>query len=430
MTATLQDVEIATVEAVASGALDLGWIGARAFTAMGVTDFDALTTPMLIDSYPLQSAILESDIPARMLPGVEEPGIHGLAVMGGGLRVPSGVNEPFLGVDTYSDTTFHAFRSDIGVATITALGAIHTDVVPEERDTGLSDGSIDGYENTVPFHAIRPALSRHVTANVVLWPAFGVLVASPETLAQLGDQQNGWLLAAAAETAASSVDLISDDSESRQEICDLGGSVYEASEPDIASLREALQPVYDQLMNDSDTAKFIAEVDEIQESIGTEPVAIPEGCADGATAGESDPRLPDGTYTTEELTAEDAVAALRARGVEIEEQMSDAIDSQIGDQTYMVSYVFDGGEFVQRMSKDGGPAEVGSSGTYEVLDDTTLELFETCCGTSPIEFSFDGQALDLRLGFEDDEVQAVCDEQPLDCFGIVVIESGTFFSED
>ena len=51
-------------------------------------------------------------------------------------------------------------------------------------------------------------------------------------------------------------------------------------------------------------------------------------------AGDSDPRIPDGTYTTEELTAEDAVAALRARGVEIDEQMAEAIDSEFGDHTY------------------------------------------------------------------------------------------------
>jgi hypothetical protein len=50
VTGTVQDVESAIVEAVASGELDLGWVGARAFTARGVTDFDALTAPMFIDS--------------------------------------------------------------------------------------------------------------------------------------------------------------------------------------------------------------------------------------------------------------------------------------------------------------------------------------------------------------------------------------------
>ena len=79
------------------------------------------------------------------------------------------------------------------------------------------------------------------------------------------------------------------------------------------------------------------------------------------------------------------------------------------------------------MAKDGEPHEVGSSGTYEVLDDTTMEILETCCGTTPFEFNFDGQALDLRVGFDDEGVQAVCAEQILDCFGIVVYESGTFY---
>lgn len=103
------------------------------------------------------------------------------------------------------------------------------------------------------------------------------------------------------------------------------------------------------------------------------------------------------------------------------------IESDIGNGTYTVSIVYEGGRYIQRMAKDGGPPEVGSSGTYALLDETTMEVFEPCCGKTPFEYTFDGRALDLRVGVEDADVQAVCAVQLDHCLGIVIFESGTFF---
>lgn len=429
VTGTLQDVEGEIIEAVASGEVDLGWVGTRTLAALGVTDFDALTAPMLIDSYPLERAVLDSDIPARMLPALEELGVSGLAIIGGALRGPSGVDAPFLGPESYSGATFHSFRSQIGEVTFTALGATHTDVVPDERDTGLSDGSIQGFENSMSFFAGKPAFARHVTLNVAFWPGMGVLVASPETMARLDDQQSEWLRAATADTSAHALELAADDQDAVQQICDQGGAVYLASTSEVAALREALQPVYDQLNADTNTAAFIAQINELQKSIEKEDLVVPEGCADGETAEESDPRLPEGTYRTAELTRDDAVAAFLARGVDVDEEFVDVINSEIGE-TFTVSIIFEAGRFIQSLSQDGGPNEVGSSGTYTILDDDTMEVFETCCGTTPVDFTVDGRALDLHVGFEDRQVQAVCAAQPLECFSIVVFESGPFMRED
>ncbi|HTE73264.1 MAG TPA: hypothetical protein VK640_08700, partial [Actinomycetes bacterium] len=41
---------------VAEGEADLGWVGARAFDRVGVTSFQALLAPMLVDSHALQRA--------------------------------------------------------------------------------------------------------------------------------------------------------------------------------------------------------------------------------------------------------------------------------------------------------------------------------------------------------------------------------------
>ena len=127
ITGSDQEAEQKIMQAVTAGNLDVGLVGARSLSALGVTDFEALIAPMLIDSYELQRAVLDSDIPARMLPSLEELGVTGLAVIGNALRFPSGVDAPFLGPDTYAGTTFHVFSSEVATATIAALGATATD---------------------------------------------------------------------------------------------------------------------------------------------------------------------------------------------------------------------------------------------------------------------------------------------------------------
>jgi TRAP-type C4-dicarboxylate transport system substrate-binding protein len=50
------DAEQQVVRAVAAGKVDLGWAGARVFDTIGVTSFQALQAPMLIDNYALEQA--------------------------------------------------------------------------------------------------------------------------------------------------------------------------------------------------------------------------------------------------------------------------------------------------------------------------------------------------------------------------------------
>src|SRR5207244_12594579 len=72
------------VRDVAAGKADLGPVGTRVFDTLGVTSFQALTAPMLIENYPLEKAVIASEIPAAMLKGLDAStlGVTGLAVFG------------------------------------------------------------------------------------------------------------------------------------------------------------------------------------------------------------------------------------------------------------------------------------------------------------------------------------------------------------
>ena len=122
------DAEQQVIRDVAAGEIELGWVGTSVFDTVGVTEFEALTAPMLIDSYPLQQAVLASDIPARMLDGLDEIGLHGIAILSDGLRKPIAVSHPLLNPADYSGITFQAFRSTETANAIRALDAIPTDV--------------------------------------------------------------------------------------------------------------------------------------------------------------------------------------------------------------------------------------------------------------------------------------------------------------
>jgi TRAP-type C4-dicarboxylate transport system substrate-binding protein len=75
------DVEQQIVRAVTAGKVDLGAVGTRVFDTFGVSSFQALTAPMLIDSYALERAVFASQFPEQMLHGLARLNVTGLAVL-------------------------------------------------------------------------------------------------------------------------------------------------------------------------------------------------------------------------------------------------------------------------------------------------------------------------------------------------------------
>jgi TRAP-type transport system periplasmic protein len=303
ITGTASDVEQQIIQAVADGDVDLGWVGTRAFPPLGVHSFDALTAPFLVDSYPLQRAILDSDIPEMMLTGLDEIGVSGLALMAGGLRKPAAVNAPLMGPDDYAGITFYVFASAIGDQTLTTLGATLAPGTPDDRDVGLVDGTIDGTEQTLVFYENRASVTPYITLNVNLWPGTGVLIANQDMLVDLTDTQEQWLREAATETAARSVELVDVDAEMVTHICDGDGRFSEASEAELSALRDAVEPVYQQVSSDELTRELIGTIEGLKQSVTAQGLAIPDGCSGEAPSrdvtvaeGTDDPSVINGSY--------------------------------------------------------------------------------------------------------------------------------------
>jgi TRAP-type transport system periplasmic protein len=274
--------EARVVRAVAAGQVDLGWAASRMFDTMGVPAFRALSAPMLIDSYPLESAVLKTTIPARMLAGLSRVHVTGLAVLGDALRHPVAVRRPLLGPAGWRGLSIGTNPSGLQQQAIRALGAAPVVAFGPNRTHELATGQIQGFEFDVRRYLHDVVVpGAYVTANVTLWPQFDVLFANPARVASLTPQQRGWLRQAAQQAAAGSVSLVAgQDSASIKKACAIGARFATATPADLAALRRSFTAVYQNLETDLQTSAFIRQIQQLKKATPPGPApAIPAGCA-------------------------------------------------------------------------------------------------------------------------------------------------------
>jgi TRAP-type transport system periplasmic protein len=392
------DGEQQVVQAVADGLFDLAWAGTRVFDTFDVPGFAALQAPLLVDSYQLQAAIVDSDIPQRLLGELDQIGVHGLAVLAGGLRKPVGVEAPLLGPDDWAGITFQAYRSDVQAETVTTLGAAPTDVAGGARTDGIASGEIDGHEHSLIVYAAlnNASWAPYVTANVNLWPETTVLLANPDRLAELSETQVAWLREAAGEAAARSAELHDVDDDLALEVCGQGARFGVASEADLAALRQAVEPVFAQLRSDELTADLLTQIIELKESVNAAPLAVPDDCTGEAptVAAPVSDGLPPGRYTTGEVMFDAFVATLVGAGLApADAEQFVRIDLNTSGSITIV--ITADGVWQEIYSFDSGPETAGWSARYQAVDEESVVLSEPG----------DDCAVTVRFAVEDDQLQ-------------------------
>jgi TRAP-type C4-dicarboxylate transport system substrate-binding protein len=299
------DAEQQVVKDVAAGDVDLGWVGTRVFDTMGITSFQALSAPMLVDSYLLENAVIESRITKEMMGGLGELGVSGLGVLPDGLRRPASVQRPIRGPADWQGITFGTLMSNAQADAIRALGARPDQVHRKDREDRLREGKMQGFETSLWVHQHNPALTSlapYVTSNVNLWPQMDVLLGNPSRLDSLTDEQRAWLERAARGAATVAPALAAIDAKALSDTCAGGGRFARASDEDVAALEAAFAPVYAKLQHDSQTRGFIDRIKTLKQSTPPDQeLAIPADCtgiAPGHAAGSTGtaPAWLNGTY--------------------------------------------------------------------------------------------------------------------------------------
>ena len=266
---------------VRDGRTELGFIPTRAWDELGVTSFQALQAPFLIDSQPLLTKVVQSDMPARMLAGLEPAGVVGLALLPEDLRHPIGFNRPFLSISDFNGAKVRTLQSDVAYQTLRALGAEPVSPSGTDFGGGAASGQIAGAESALEWGFDLPDLGTF-TSNITFYPKVESLVANKAAFARLGQQDQRALREAASGAQRYAIAHMKSEADAATEYCGMHGSVVTARTEDVAALTQATAPVYATLERDPQTKTFIAQIRTLRAGVadpaqsGAQPCGVPE----------------------------------------------------------------------------------------------------------------------------------------------------------
>jgi TRAP-type C4-dicarboxylate transport system substrate-binding protein len=223
---------------VADGDLDLGLVPSRAFDTEGVTTLRALNAPFLITGDELFGEVIAGPLASRLMSGLDEAGVVGLAMFPEGMRHPFGFQKPLRGPGDYAGQEIRTPTSETVTAMFAALGARTDDMDP---DAGVQAGMESAYD-------LQPTGT--ATGNVTFYPKADVLVVSPGLLDKLGEERTEILRRAARETRDLLIEQRTSDADAAAAWCDDGHSIALAGDAELAALERATEPVYDALERD------------------------------------------------------------------------------------------------------------------------------------------------------------------------------------
>ncbi len=284
------------IDDVAAGTYDLAWVAPRPWHAKGVTSFDALIAPFLVDSYALQDAVLESDLGEQMLAGLEGTGLVGIGILPGPLRRIAVMEGDFRAPGDLRGKLVGTGDSEIATMTYEALGATTRSMPSGAEIDGLDAveaqlGAVAGNR----YHLDVPNLA--VTADVALWPRSVVLIANKARFESLSADQQTALRGVAKQLRASTTAAVqAEDTSSLTELCADGAEVVIAGDAALAALRTAVEPVYDELEKDAATASMLQRIAEMKAGIATATSNTTCPTKPASPAPQVGGGFPEGTY--------------------------------------------------------------------------------------------------------------------------------------
>jgi TRAP-type C4-dicarboxylate transport system substrate-binding protein len=368
--------ESGLIRDVAAGKADLGSAATRAWHAVGVTSFEALQAPLLVDSYALEESVVAGEIANEMLDGLEPLGVVGIGILPGPMRKLLSIDRRLAQVEDFERMRVGITESRVGREAVRALGATAVSFRPGTDLSGLD--AVESHVDAIESNRFDDAGARHMTANLNLWPRALVVFMNKQAFGQLEVSQRDLLREALRraipETLAVHQSL---EREAAAALCRRKLNFVAVAPADMTALRQALSPVYRELERDRRTRSFIERIRELreEESTSAEP---PPSCLAAARSSPSG-ALPNGTYTNT-TTAEDARRA----------------QIPAGDPIYRVlplrhRLVLESGDFVMYDVFADGDTEVGMSGTYSVYRDRIV--FRSREDKIPLGWSFEGKTL-------------------------------------
>ena len=346
-----RDYETGLIRDVGAGQADLGAVGGRAWDAVGVTSFDALQAPFLIDSYALELDVLESAIPARMLQALRPLGLVGLGVLPGPLRYPLSAPRPLRTPADFAGLRVGYQGATEPAESLRALGG-----KPVQLPSGARWQGIDAIEQQLAsiYGNSYDTFAKYLTANVTFWPRPWVIFTSKKAFASLAPSERAALREAASQAIPAALSAVrTQERTAIAAFCRARMDLVTATPADLSQLRAAVAPVLARLERNQQTRSFIASIEARRETMGAAAEAA-LSCAPQAPPAASG--LPDGSYTTR-ITPGD----VRRSGLP-RDMAYDIAQSHF-------TLVLKSGSFVLYQFHPSGQRETGIEGTYSLYHD-------------------------------------------------------------
>jgi TRAP-type C4-dicarboxylate transport system substrate-binding protein len=270
-----KDYEQATLRDVGGGKVPLAVVAARAYDEVGVTSFQPLVAPMLIDSRELESRVLRSDVGRQALAGTEKLDVVGLALLPTELRRPVGITRTLAAPEDFDGADVYTREGAIARETLRALGAeaVH-------KPIGEWSQAVDGAEVGVSAVRGEPAVARRaagVTANVVLWPQPTTAVMNRQAFDGLSAEQQTALREAGAEAIEKHSRLATElGDEHLASVCRIGAKLVEATPADLDALKAAVEPVYRTIERGAGNRAAIESIRQLKGDAQAETLSCPD----------------------------------------------------------------------------------------------------------------------------------------------------------
>lgn len=283
--------EAATIADISAGKVDMAWVGARVFDQAGVTSFQALLAPLVIDNLELQGKVFDAGIPQKMLSGLDKLDLFAIGVLPGPMRKVLGIHKPFTKPGDFAAAAVGIQDSAVADQTLQALGA-----KAKPMPSGAKLDGLDAYEQQLASiqgnHYAADA--KYVTGNLNLWPKPLVIIANHATYDRLSADQHDIMAAAAKDAVpvAMEAERVAD-SNATTALCKAGLTFAQSSDADLEAFEKALAPVYATIRKDPANAAWLDRIAGIKRSLHRAPDGAQ--CSD-IPADEPQASRYDGTY--------------------------------------------------------------------------------------------------------------------------------------
>jgi TRAP-type C4-dicarboxylate transport system substrate-binding protein len=371
--------ERGVVADVQAGKVDLAWVGARVFDKVGVTSFQPLLAPMLIDNHDLQGKVFEAGIPEQMLGGLSSIGLVGVGVLPGPLRKLLSKGEPLTSPEAFRSKKIGIQDGAVAEQTFAALGA-----TAMALPGGAKIADVDGYEQqlaSIEGSHYEEQGAKNVVGNLNLWPRPLVVVAGKKVWDGLTDAQHTALTSAARRALAPALAASrAEDANPVAKICANGIAFPAASSSQLADLHSAVQPVLDKIAADPKLGGWLHRIEDLKSQYhridtascsGRSPAPAPEGV------------LSNGVYRS-------VLVAADWKGCDFFTGPSGwrSLHEMVVEGNAIRLYEYPGD------TRTGDP-ELGFSGTYRVFRGKFELLEDGIASPLVFDYTFDGKTLTL-----------------------------------